>query len=300
MEIRQLITFKHVAELRSYTRAAEVLALTQPAISHQLRLLEEELGQKLFELDGRKMVLTPAGKTFLPFVERMLTTIGETKQAMENIEAGERGTVTIAAIGSSTVYVLPDLLYKFRLAHPQIDIVLRTASGDEIRELVSKNQVDMGIVGSHVPISEFATILLFKDKIGPFVHTGHPFAKKRRVLFAELAREPLIQLGTWRSWRNYVLSIFRQVGATPHIRLHLDSIDAVKRMVEHGLGFTIIPHIAAREEVAEGKLVALTPTDISPLIREVLLIRRKKKVFSKAQQRFIDFLQAEVPKLKLH
>jgi len=299
MEIRQLLTFKRVAELRNYTRAAESLALTQPAVSHQLRLLEEELGQKLFELIGRKVALTLAGETLLPWVEQILGNIEDSRRAMENIHAGERGTLTIAAISSSTVHVLPDLLYKFRIAHPKIDVILRTAGGDEIRELVANGQADIGIVGSHIPISEFATIPLFEDKIGPFVHAKHPLARKRKVIFAQLALEPLIQLGAWRSWENYVLSIFRQVGATPNIRLHLDSIDAVKRMVERGFGFTIIPHTAARDEMAEGTLVALTTTDVSPLIRQVLMIRRKRKIFSKAQQRFVDFLQVEVPRLKL-
>jgi DNA-binding transcriptional LysR family regulator len=298
MEIRQLSTFKRVAELQNYTRAAESLSLTQPAVSHQLRTLEEELGQKLFEFNGRKTTLTAAGVAFLPYVERILTAMADSKRTLENMESGERGTVSIAAIGSSTIYVLPDLLYKFRVAHPDIEIILRTAGGDEILELVTRDEADIGIVGSHVPISEFATIPLFKDKIGPFVHASHPFAKKRNVTFAQLAREPLIQLGTWRSWQNYVLSLFRQVGATPHIRLHLDSIDAVKRMVERGLGFTIIPNTAAREEIAEGKLVALNPIDIPPLIRQVLMIRRKKKSFSKAQQKFIAFLKEEVSKLK--
>ncbi len=299
MEIRQLITFKRVSELGSYTRAAESLSLTQPTISHQLRLLEEELGQKLFELQGRRARLTQAGRTLLPLAERVLNAVDESRRAMEHINSGEQGTVTIAAIGSSTVYVLPELLWQFRVAHPQIEVILRTAGGDEILQMVKSSQVDLGIVGSHMSISEFATLPLFKDRIGPFVHATHPMAKRRRVLFAELAREPLIQLGTWRSWQNYVLSIFREVGATPQIRLQLDSIDAVKRMVERGLGFTIIPHTAAREEIAEGKLVALTPTDIPPLIRQVLMIRRKQKIFSKAQERFIQFLKSEVPKLKL-
>lgn len=299
MEFRQLIAFKRISELGSYTRAAESLSLTQPSVSHQLRTLEEELGQKLFEIHGRRVRLTQAGRTLLPIAERVLGAVDESRRAMEAIHAGEQGTVTVAAIGSSTVYVLPELLYQFRVAHPQIEVTLRTAGGDEILQMVKSNQVDLGIVGSHMSIAEFATLPLFKDRIGPFVHANHPLAKKRRVTFAQLAHEPLIQLGTWRSWQNYVLSIFRQVGATPQIRLQLDSIDAVKRMVERGLGFTIIPHTAAREEVAEGKLVALTPTDIPPLIRQVLMIRRKQKIFSKAQERFIQFLKAEVPKLRL-
>jgi DNA-binding transcriptional LysR family regulator len=299
MEFRQLQAFKRVAELRSYTRAAESLSLTQPSVSHQLRLLEEELGQKLFDVQGRKVSLTPAGETLFPYVERILQTIDESRRALENIDEGERGSITIAAIGSSTVYILPELLYQFRASHPHIEVNLKTAGGDEIREMVKKNEVDLGIVGSHVPISEFSTLPLFEDRIGPFVSGNHPLAKKKKVSFAELAKEPLIQLGTWRSWQNYVLSIFRQVGAIPQIRLQLDSIDAVKRMVERGLGFTILPNTAGQEEIAEGKLAFLTPTDIPHLKRQVLLIRRKTKVLSKAQERFIQFLQAEVPKIEI-
>jgi DNA-binding transcriptional LysR family regulator len=299
MEIRQLLAFKRIAELQSYTKAAASLSVTQPSVSHQMRLLEGEVGQKLFEIQGRKTILTLAGETLLPYADRILATIDESRRVVENINTGDRGSVTIAAIGSSTVYVLPELLYKFRAVNPNVDVILRTFGGDEIREMVKSNRVDFGIVGSHVQTSDLAAVPLFKDRIGPFVHAEHPLAKKKRISFAELAKEPLIQLGTWRSWQNYVLSIFRQVGATPLIRLQLDSIDAVKRMVERGFGFTIIPNTAAQEEIEEGKLVALTPTDIPPLIRQVMLIRRKNKTFSKAQQRFIDFLQVEVHKLKL-
>ena len=299
MELRQLTAFRRVAELGSYTRAAEFLALSQPAVSHQLKLLEEEVGQRLFEINGRRAVLTTAGRTLLPWAERILSSVEESRRAIKNLQAGEHGTLTIAAISSSTIYVLPELLYKFRALHPAIDVILRTAGGDEIRQLVANGEVDIGIVGSHVPISEFATLPLFKDRIVPFVHARHPMVGKRRVAFAKLAREPLIQLGTWRSWQDYVLSLFRQVGVTPSIRLQLDSIDAVKRMVIRGLGFTIIPHTAARDEVKAGTLVALHTCDVPPLIRQVLMIRRKRKVFSKAQQLFIDFLQAEAPKLRL-
>ncbi len=294
MELRQLKTFKRVADLKSFTRAAESLSLTQPTISHQMRLLAEDLGQDLFEIQGRRVGLTSAGRVFLSHAEAVLAAVEEARRAVEDVKGGNRGVVRLAAIGSSTVYVLPDVLYKFRTEHPQIDVILQTASGDAIRELVRNNQVDLGIVGSHVPTSEFDSIPLFKDRICPFVHGKHPLARRRRVMFAELAKEPLIQLGTWRSWQNYVLSIFRQVDVAPEIRLQLDSLDAVKRMVERGLGFTVIPDTSAREEIAEGKLVALFPRDVPPLVRQVLVIRRRQKVLSKAQQRFLEFLQQEV------
>ncbi len=298
MELRQLTTFKRVAELRSFTRAAESLNLTQPTISHQMRLLEEDLGQRLFEMQGRRVGLTPAGRALLAHAEAALAAVEDARRAVEDVKGGDRGVVRVAAIGSSTVYVLPDVLYKFRAEHPQIEVILQTASGDEARELVRNNQADLGIVGSHVTVSEFASTPLFKDRICPFVHGGHPLARRRQVLFAELAKEPLIQLGQWKSWQNYVLSIFRQVGVTPKIRLQLDSLDAVKRMVERGLGFSVIPDTAARDEIAEGKLVALFPRDVPPLIRQVLVIRRKQKTLSKAQQRFLGFLQQEVRRLK--
>jgi DNA-binding transcriptional LysR family regulator len=270
----------------------------QSAVSKQIAALEEELGCDLFEQAGKKTLLTPAGERFLSYAERILTLTNEAHEALGDFKNGARGRISVAAIGSSTLYLLPDILYKFRVRSRDVDIVLRTAGGDEVKDMVARGVVDLGIVGSHVKTSEFASVHLFHDRISPFVNRNHPLAKRRRIRFAELASEPMVQLGPWKSWQDYIMSVFRKAGMTPQVHMQLESIDAVKRMVERGLGFTILPHIAARSEVKAGKLVPLQLTDVPSLDREILLIHRKDKQLSTVLQRFIEFVLEETQRFR--
>lgn len=298
MELTQLRAFRAVAQHKSYTRAAKELYLTQSAVSQQMAALEEELGCDLFEQVGKKTQLTAAGEHFLNYADRILTLAHEARESLDDFKKGAKGRVTIAAISSTTLYLLPDLLAKFRVRHPDVDIVLRTAGGDEVKDMVTRGAVDVGIIGSHVSTKEFVSAYLFHDRISPFVSRKHRLARKRRIRFAELANDPMILLGPWKSWQDYVLTIFRQADIKPQIHLQLESIDAVKRMVERNLGFTILPHIACRSEVKAKSLVPLQFTDVPSLDREILLIHRKDKQVSQILQRFIDFVVEEARRFR--
>ncbi len=298
MELTQLRAFRAVAQHKSYTRAAKELFLTQSAVSQQMAALEEELGCDLFEQVGKKTQLTSAGEHFLTYTHRILTLEHEARESLDDFKQGAKGRVTIAAISSTTLYLLPDLLAKFRVRHPDVDIVLRTAGGDEVKDMVARGAVDVGIIGSHVSTKEFVSAYLFHDRISPFVSRKHRLSRKRRIRFAELANDPMILLGPWKSWQDYVLAIFRQADIKPQIHLQLESIDAVKRMVERNLGFTILPHISCRAEVKAKSLVPLQFTDVPSLDREILLIHRKDKQVSQILQRFIDFVVEEARRFR--
>lgn len=294
MDLPQLIAFKHVVELGSFTKAAAALFLTQPAVSHQMRSLEEELGQRLLERERRRFHLTYAGEVFYEYVQRILNLVEESKAALNDMKTGERGRVTVAAIGTTAVYVLPDFLYEFRMARPNVQVVLLTVGGEEIKKMVMADEVDLGIIGSHIATPELETIPLFEDQILPLVHPGHPCAVSRMAALADLAREPFIQFGGWKSWKNYVLSMFQQIETTPREQFQVDSIEAVKRLVERGLGFTIVPAVAAKAEMKEGTLVPIHLTDIPPLSRKILLIYRKDKYLTTAIRMFIDALVSKL------
>ena len=298
MELSQLRAFCKVAQFKSYTNAAKDLFRAQSAISKQVASLEEELGCDLFEQVGKKTRITPAGEHFLVYAERILALLDEARDSLGDFKEGTKGRVSLAAIGSSTLYLLPDILYKFRLRAPEVDSALQTAGGDEVKEMVTRGIVDVGIVGSHVNTEELTAIRLFQDKIGPFVHRHHRLAKRSGIRLAELATEPMIALGMWKSWQDHILSVFRKAGVKPQVHLQLDSIDGVKRMVERGLGFTILPHIATREEVKTGTLVPLRFTDVPSLDRKILLIHRRDKQLSPVLLRFIDFVVEETRRFR--
>ncbi|MBI4530083.1 MAG: LysR family transcriptional regulator [Candidatus Latescibacteria bacterium] len=296
MDLQQLLIFKTVVETKSFTRAANNLFLTQPAISHQIRGLEEELGQRLLERERKRVHPTDAGEVFYDYTRRIVSLVEESKAVLDDLRIGRKGRVSVAAIGTMADYVFPDFMDTFRTTHPGIQMILRTAGGEEVKEMVASNAVDLGVLGSHIGTPEFTTIPLFKDQILPFVHLAHPAATAGRATLAELAREPLIQLGSWKSWKNYIMSLFSQIGVNPDVQFQLDSIEAVKRMVEKGLGFTIIPRLAAEAEIQAGTLVPIELIDIPPFYRDILLIYRKDKYLSTALRIFLDALTSTLSK----
>jgi len=290
MELRQLMTFQRVVETGSFTQAAEMMFLTQPAVSHQIHQLEEELGQKLLERVGRRIYPTYAGEVLFEYARRITALTEEARLALSDLRTGESGRVTVAAIGTMTVHILPELLHEFRMAHPGVEVTLKTANAEEVKTMVATNQADVGIVGSHISTQEFVTVPLFEDQILPMVHSSHRYAIAGKAALVDLAREPLIQLGGQKSWKNYVFSMFAQAGVTPRVHLEVDSIEAVKRLVERGLGFTIIPRVAAEAEVRARILVPLELTDIPPLYRRILLIYRQDQYLATSVRLFIDMM----------
>ena len=294
MDLHHLRALRKVVETGSFTRAAEELFLTQPAISHQIRSLEDELGQALFQRDGRSVAPTPAGRMLYDYARRILHLAEECEAVLADLRTGARGQVTVAAIGTTTVYVLPDILHEFRLQNPGVQIILRTAGGEEVEEMVAHNVADLGIVGSHTDTRAFTAVPLFPDLIVPVVGAHHQYAALGSVSLARLAEEPLILLGGWKSWENYVASLFAGAGVRPRVHLQLDSIVAVMRMVERGLGFAFVPQIAAEAEMKAGTLVGLTLTDAPLLRREIVLIHQRDKHLTPAMHRFIDLILARL------
>ena len=299
MDISQLKTFKNVVDAGSFTRATTTLHITQPAISHQIRSLENRLGHPLFEKTRRPLRLTHVGEVLYGYAQRILNLVEEAESAIDDITTGETGHISIAAIGTSAIYVLPDFLYTFRMTHPNVHVVLLTLGGEEIIEMVRTDQTDLGIIGSHMNTPDLTTIPLFEDQIRPLVHRDHPAAKAGQAALADLAQEPFIQFGSWVTWRQYVQSIFDQINTEPQEQFQVDSIDAVKRLVERGLGFTIAPIVAAQDEIDNGSLVPIELTDIPPVSRDILLIHRKDKYLTASIKVFIEELAETLGKLAL-
>lgn len=268
------------------------MSLTQPAVSHQIKKLETGFGQRLLHRDGKQVRPTYAGEILFEYGHRILGLVDEAQNTLGEMVHGEAGRLTLAAIGTTTVYLLPDILYQFRTDHPGIQIILRTLGAEEIEKMVETGEADLGIVGSHISTAGFTAIPLLNDFVIPVVAPGHPFARNGEARLADLAREPLILFGGWKNWTDYVLSMFQEARALPHSDLQVDSIEAVKQMVTRGLGFTIIPAIAAEEEIRSGKLVALRLTDIRPMRRQIMLIYKRGRRLPAATRLFVSALQA--------
>src|SRR5438876_6142024 len=146
MEVNQLRAFLKVAELRSFTQAAEALFFSQPAVTQQVQSLEREVGEPLFERQGRRVTLTPAGQALYPFASRALALLAEGQAAVEEVRAGLAGRVTLAAGPTTTIFTLPPALAAFRQAYPRVQLLVQTGTSREVTEWLVSGRADVGIV----------------------------------------------------------------------------------------------------------------------------------------------------------
>src|SRR6266849_5374508 len=176
MERNLLRAFLMVAERRSFTRAAEALFLSQPAVTQQIQSLEREVGERLFERQGRRIRLTPAGEAFYPFVSRALALLAEGQAAVEEVRTGVAGRVTLAAGPTTTIFTLPPALAAFRLDCPGVQLLVQTGTSREVTERVADGRADVGIVTTVYEREELVHAALLRDEILFVVHGDHPLA----------------------------------------------------------------------------------------------------------------------------
>lgn len=302
MELHQLEAFAAVARERSFTRASLRLHLTQPAVTRAVAALENELRTRLFDRLGRSVQLTPSGETLLRYAERVLQLTEEAKAAVTDIETGSAGRLSVGASSTLATYILPPLLAKFRQAHPAVEIAIHTGISARIRARVHSGAADVGLVTTGpeedgtksdpsmtiLPLAELDTCVVL-----PPVHplAGHDSLDAAVLLSGEL---PLLLMETGTNLREYAEGVFGG-GVIP--AMELDNVEAIKRMITAGLGFSLLPELAVRTEVATGTLTALPLTNPSPRPgRRIELVYRRDKYLTAALRRFIALLQAEVPK----
>ncbi len=292
MELRQLEAFVTVARRASFTRAAEELHLTQPAVTRQIAALESELGALLFDRLGKSIQLTGAGETLLGYAEHILRLTDEAQDALEELAAGRVGRIAIGAASTLATYVLPSLLTQFRQEHPGIELSLRTGLSVRVRELVLSGVVDIGLVTTEGEPTQQEGVLI-SDSLGVYetvlaVPPGHKLATQATATVTELSGEPLLAMTTGTNLRTYAEHILADAGVAASVTMELDSVEAIKRMVEAGLGVSLLPRVAIASEVAAGRLVALTLTGIPLPERHIVVLRRRDKHVSAPLLAFIQ------------
>ncbi|MCX6367129.1 MAG: LysR family transcriptional regulator [Armatimonadetes bacterium] len=281
MELRQLEAFVTVARRTSFTRAAGELHLTQPAVTRQIAALEAELGALLFDRLGKSIQLTGAGETLLGYAEHILRLTDEAQDALEELAAGRVGRIAIGAASTLATYVLPPLLTQFRQEHPGIELSLRTGLSARVRELVLSGVVDIGLVTTEGEPAEQEGVLV-SESLGIYetvlaVPPGHKLATQATATVTELTGEPLLAMTAGTNLRTYAEHVLADAGVAASVTMELDSVEAIKRMVEAGLGVSLLPRVAIATEVAAGRLVALTLTGIPLPERHIVVLRRRDK-----------------------
>jgi DNA-binding transcriptional LysR family regulator len=293
VEIDRIKAFLAVGTFGGFRRAAEVLNVTQPAVTARIKALEHSLGVTLFERGRGGLSLSAAGRALRPHAEQLLHALAVARQAVHAPRGGEGGALQIAAALSICTYLLPDVLKRFQAEHSKVMVIVRSGHSKEVLEMVLRQEAEIGLARSlHHPAVE--TVSLREDPLIPVAQRAHAAPRARRARLEELANRPLIFFDRGSSDWTLTQGLFRRAGLMPNTVLEVDTIEAAKRMVERGLGTAFLPRLAVAREIRQGRLVAIEITDAEPLSRSLDVIHSRQRPTSPEAVTFLRTLKAVV------
>src|SRR4051812_13524421 len=292
LTIRQLRALAAVNEAGTVTSAAGRLHLTQPAVTLQLRNLQELAGLPLIQRTGDGMVLTDAGRSVLALTERVEAALLDCEQTLDMIAGRSGGRVSIAAV-STAKYFVPFAIAAFSRRFPKVDISLRIGNREDIREALRGYDLDIAVMGRPPPDLQVEMRLLGKHPHVIVAAADHPLATRRKpVALVELADELFVTREVGSGTRMLMEGFFQESNLRPQVRMEMDSNETIKQAVIAGLGIAFISLHTVAHEIAERRLVALKIPGL-PLVRQWHAIRRADKILLPPAQAMLDFLGKE-------
>ena len=285
MDFDQLVTFVAVAELGNFSRAAEKVLRTQPAISAQIRKLEEENNARLFDRTKKSVTLTPAGERFLDYARQLLALRNEALQVVADAGTDVRGVLSIGANETTFLYVLPELLSRYHAQYPDVRISVYRSFSHKVLQKVEDNVSELGVVTMPVRSSSLVVVPIFRDPLVWIANGQSPLAKQGRVSLKELAHQDLI-LHKMGSLRRIMEKQLRPYRPQLKVTMELTSAEMVKKFVGAGLGVSLICEAFVQEEIKEKKLTILH-TEAEVVHRELGLVYRDSRSLSRAANAFL-------------
>jgi len=286
MDFDQLETFLEVARHSSFSRAAERRFRTQPAISSQIRALEEEVGAKLFDRSGGKVALTGAGKVFQEYAEQTLQARKTMLVTVAEMERVPRGEIVVGANEATCLHILPEVFAEFKKQYPDVGVQISRLERAKILESIIDNSVDFGIVSAPVEDKRLTVVNIHRDELVIIVPPGHPLSRLKKASVADVAQFPLLLPKAGRT-RDALESLFDDRRLKPKIAMELDSSELLKRFVAADVGVGFIARSNVIEDVRAGVLAAVPMADAS-IRRDLALVFRKDKALSRAALAFIE------------
>ena len=281
MDINQLEVFLAVAQEKSFSRAAEALHRTQPAVSQAIRRLEAELGESLFDRSSKDGTLTAAGRVLFDFAQQMLNLRHHAHSAIRELRDLHRGKLTLGANEYTVMCLLP-LIPIFRARHPHIKIEVKRV----VRGEILGRDVEIGVVSFKPADQAIKSMPVAVDELALVVAPNHPLAARKIVSVRELGAEAFIAHNVPSPYRERVIKTFEKQRTPLNISMEMPTLEAIKRLVERGLGVALIPRLAAQTEIERRQLAGLTVREMK-LERRLHLIYRKGATLSHAAKAFL-------------
>jgi DNA-binding transcriptional LysR family regulator len=285
LDIFGLETFRAVAQEGSFSRAAQKLGRTQPAVSQAIRKLELDLEEPLFDRSSRDGTLTDAGKVLLEYAERLLNLRSEARGALRELREKHRGKLSLAANEFTCFYLLP-VLDRFRRLHPMVQIEVQRSLASRIPDQVLRHNIELGVLSFRPEDPLIRSIVVYRDELVFVVHPKHPFAGERAVRIRQLGSESFVAHNVPSPYRAKVVQAFQRNKTPLLMEVRLPTIEAIKKFVAMGNGVALVPGICVAAEIARGELVRIPVNDLR-LERKLRIVYRKGKSFSHAARAFL-------------
>lgn len=290
MDLTHLEAFLAVAEERSFSRAAQRLGRTQPAVSQVIRKLEMELGEVLFERALRDGTLTAAGEVLREYAGRLVMLRNEAASAVGELRSLERGRLSLAANEYTCLYLLP-VLDRFREQSPQITVTVQRALASHIPKDLLARSAEIGVLSFRPDKEEFRSIVVYTDELALVMSPRHALARRKRIRIADLKAESFVAHNVPSPLRRQVVEAFQKHRTPLNIAVELPSIEAVKRFVALGHGVALLPGLAASRELETGELVKVPVPELR-IERHLRLVHRRKAALSYAALAFLKAVRA--------
>jgi len=292
--LRQLHAFEAVARLRSFSRAAAEMHVTQPTVSKQIRLLHEEIGLPLLEQIGKKVFLTEAGEELFSTCAEWLETWSRFEQSIANLKGLKQGRLKIATV-TTAKYFLPRVLGPFCAEYPGIDIAMEVVNRDRVLERLARNQDDLYVMGVPPEDWNIESEPLMENELVVLAAASHPLARRKRIPLQDLTRHRFLVRERGSGTRMTVEQVFKEQKLSFEIRMELGSNEAIKQAVAGGLGLAVLSRSALYPEGS--KELAVLDVEGFPIRRTWYVVRPKGKQLSVVAETFLVFLRDHVQML---
>lgn len=288
--LQHLITFCKVVETGSFTRAAQVLNLSQPSVTKHVSNLEGHLGVQLLDREGKRVHLTPAGELVYAYAKRVQQAVAECTAAVQSLRNPEAGIVTVGCVHTIGLYTLPDLVAEFAREYPQVRLMVKTARMQETLALLVQHEIEIGLVTAPVTHELVVCVPLFDDPVQVVGAPEPRFPMPASLTLEDLGRLPVIGFQRGTRYRAFLDSALEGFGIHPNVVMEFDSHEAVKAMAALGLGLAVLPASTVRRDLQSGKLVAVPVQGLPTVSRTTCMILRKEGRLAPAAANLARFI----------
>ncbi|MDO8263839.1 MAG: LysR family transcriptional regulator [Gallionella sp.] len=289
--LRQLQVFEKVASHLNYSRAAEELYLSQPAVSMQIKQLEGHIGLPLFEQMGKKIFLTEAGRELFHYSRSIAQQLAEMEAVFDEMKGLGQGKLTLSVVNTAN-YFTPRLLAKFCRRYPNINVILQVANRDAVLKQLADNSTDLAIMGQPPDGLDISAEPFMDNPLVVIAAPDHPLARLKRARFAQLAQETFLSREPGSGTRSAMERIFAEHKIRPRISMEMETNEAIKQAVQAGMGLGILSLHSIELELETKRLVVLN-VEHFPLMRHWFVAHRSNKRLSGAALAFKEFLLTE-------